>query len=74
MVSAEGSQKEPKQRRARLPQSPPPSSPPKEEEATLSMSHREGEIHEEFDPKEEERVFKKAFLDMTSENPLSRKE
>ena len=29
------------------------------------MSHREGEIHEEFDPKEEERVFKKAFLDMT---------
>ena len=29
------------------------------------MSHREGEIHEEFDPKEEERVLRKAFLDMT---------
>ena len=28
------------------------------------MSHKEGEIHEEVDPKEEERVFKKAFLDM----------
>ena len=29
------------------------------------MPHREGEIHEEFDSKEEERVFGKAFLDMT---------
>ena len=48
-----------------LPQYPPPSSPPKEVELSLSMPHREGEIHEEVDPKEEERVFKKAFLDMT---------
>ena len=29
------------------------------------MSSREGEAHEEMDPKEEERVFRKAFLDMT---------
>ena len=29
------------------------------------MPHEEGEIHEEFDPKEEERVFRKSFLDMT---------
>ena len=29
------------------------------------MSHREGEIHEEVDPKEEDKVFRKAFLDMT---------
>ena len=28
------------------------------------MPHEEGEIHEEVDPKEEERVFRKAFLDM----------
>ena len=65
MVEAGGSQKEPKQRRARLPQSPPPSSPPKEAEAPLSMPHEEGEIHEEVDPKEEERMFMKAFIDMT---------
>ena len=65
LVGAEGSQEEPKQRRARKTQSPPPSSLPKEAEAALSMSHREGEIHEEVDPKEEERVFWKAFIDMT---------
>ena len=29
------------------------------------MPNEEGEIHEEVDPKEEERVFGKAFLDMT---------
>ena len=29
------------------------------------MPQEEGEIHEEVDPKEEERVFRKAFLDMT---------
>ena len=29
------------------------------------MPHEEGEIHKEVDPKEEERVFKKAFVDMT---------
>ena len=65
LVGAEGSQEEPKKRRTRLPQSPPPSSPLKESETTLSMPHEEGEIHEEFYPKEEERVFRKAFLDMT---------
>ena len=65
MVEAEGTQEEPKQRRAILPQSPPPISPPKEVEATLSMPPEEGEIHEEFYPKEEERVFRKSFLDMT---------
>ena len=65
MVEAEGYQKEPKKRRERLPQSPPPSSPPNETEPSLIMPHEEGEIHEEVDPKEEERVFKKAFLDMT---------
>ena len=53
LVEARGSQKEPKKRRARFPQYPPPSSPPKEVEAPLSMPHEEGEIHEEFDPKEE---------------------
>ena len=65
LVEAKGPQKEPKKRRARLPQSPPPNSPPKETEAPLSMPHEEGEIHEEVDPKEEERVLKKAFLDIT---------
>ena len=29
------------------------------------MPHEEGEIHEEFDPKEEERVFRNALLDIT---------
>ena len=53
LVGVEGSQEEPKKKRERLPQSPPPSSPPKEADSTLSMSHREGEIHEEVDPKEE---------------------
>ena len=48
-----------------MPQSPPSSSTPKEAEAPLSMPHEEGEIHEEVYPKEEERVFRKAFLDMT---------
>ena len=46
LVEARMSQKEPKQRREKLPQSPPPSSPPKEAEAPLRMSHEEGEIHE----------------------------
>ena len=48
-----------------MPQYPPPSSPPKEAEAPLSMPHEEVEIHEEVDSKEEERVFRKEFLDMT---------
>ena len=38
--------------------------PPRALEAATSMSSREGEAHEEMDPKEEERVFRKAFLDM----------
>lgn len=60
-----GSQSEPQQRRERFPHSPPPSSPPKEIEEAISMPPGEEEIHEEVDPKEEERVFRKAFLDMT---------
>ena len=64
-MEAEVYQKEPKQRREILPQSPPPISPPKEVEAPLSMPHEEGEIHEEIDPKEEERLFRKKFVDMT---------
>ena len=43
LVEEKGSQKEPKQKRERLPQSPPPStSPLKEAEAPLSMPHEEG--------------------------------
>ena len=45
-------------RRAREP-------PPRAIEAASSMSSREREALEEIDPKEEERVFRKAFLDMT---------
>ena len=65
MVEARGSQSEPQQRREIFPLSPPPSSPPKEAEETLSMPLEEEEIHEEVDPKEEEMVFMKAFIDMT---------
>ena len=65
LVEVGGSQKEPKKRRERLPQSPPPSSPPKEAEAPLIIPHEEGEIHEEFYLNEEETMFRKAFLDMT---------
>ena len=39
--------------------------PPRALEAAASMSSREGEAPEEMDPKEEERVFRIAFLDMT---------
>ena len=46
LVGAEGSQEEPKKRRARFPQSPPPSSAPKEARVPLSMPQEEGEIHE----------------------------
>ena len=46
LVEVGGSQKEPKERRVILPQSPPPSSPPNEAEAPISMPHEEGEIHE----------------------------
>ena len=65
LVEARGSQREPQQRRGILPHYPPPSSPPKEAEEAISMPPGEEKIHEEVDPKEEERVFRKEFLDMT---------
>ena len=39
--------------------------PPRAIEVASSMSSREGEAPEDLDPKEEEWVFQKAFLDMT---------
>ena len=39
--------------------------PPRVIEVASSMSSREGEAPEDMDPKEEERVFQKDFLDMT---------
>ena len=65
LVEARCSQSEPQQRREILPHFPPPSSPPKEAEEAISMHLGEEETHEEVDPKEEERVFRKAFLDIT---------
>ena len=65
LVEERGSQSEPLKMRARLPHSTPPSSPPRGAEATSSMLPGEEETHEEADPKEEERVFRKAFIDMT---------
>ena len=55
LVSA---QRNPQPRRVREP-------PPRAIEAASRMSSREGEAPEDMDPKEEERVFRKAFLDMT---------
>ena len=55
LVSA---QTNPQPRRVRNP-------PPIALEVASSMSSREGEIPEEMDPKEEERIFRKAFLEMT---------
>ena len=57
-------QSNPQPRRERVPLSPPSISPQREVEEAISMTSREGEIHEGFDPKEEERVFRKAFLDL----------
>ena len=51
-------QSNPQPRRVREPS-------PRALEAATRMSSREGEAPEEMDPKEEERVFQKAFLDMT---------
>ena len=65
LVESRGSRSEPQQRMAILPHSPPPSSPPKESKSKLSMPPEEEEINEEVDPKEEERVFRKEFLDVT---------
>ena len=47
-----------------MPLSPPSISPQREAEEDISMNSREGEIHEEVDPKEEEKVFRKEFLDL----------
>ena len=63
-METSGSQSEPQKRRARLPHSPPPSSPPREAEEVIIMPRSEEETNEEVDPKEEERVFRKSFLDM----------
>ena len=48
-----------------MPLSPPSISPQREAEVAIRMTLREEGTHEEVDPKEEERVFRKAFLDMT---------
>jgi hypothetical protein len=58
-------QSNPLPRRARVPLSPPSISPQREAEEAISMTSREGEIPEVVDPNEEERVFRKAFLDLT---------
>ena len=52
-------------RRARVPLSPPFISSSLALESATNMSSREGEVHEEMDPKEEERFFRKSFLDLT---------
>lgn len=55
----------PQSRKAGEP-SPPPSFSPSRVSAEVSkMSEHEGEIPTEIDPREEERVFRKAFLDLT---------
>ena len=48
-----------------MPVSPPSISPQREAEESISMTSREERTHEDVDPKEEERVFRKEFLDMT---------
>ena len=47
-----------------MPLTPPSNSPSRATEEDLSMSSREGESPEDIDPKEEEHVFRKSFLDM----------
>ena len=54
----------PQPRRERVALSSPSILPQREAGEAISMSSREGEIHEEVDPKDEERVFRKAFLDL----------
>ena len=54
----------PQPRKARVPLHPPSISSSIALESATSMSSREGEVHEEMDPKEEEGVFRKNFLDM----------
>ena len=55
----------PRPRGTRVPLHPPSISSSVAFESATNMSSREGEVHEEMDPKEEERVFRKAFLDLT---------
>ena len=57
-------QSNPQPRRARVPLSPTSISPQREAKESIIMTSREGEILEELDPKDEERVFRKAFLDL----------
>ena len=58
-------QDNPQIRRARVPLSPPSNSLSIALEEASSIFEREGEVPEDMDPKEEEWVFRKAFLDMT---------
>ena len=58
-------QANPQPRRAREPFHPPYITHPRVTEEASSMSSREGESPEDIDPKEEELVFQKSFLDMT---------
>ena len=58
-------QDNPQPRRAIEPLPPPSITPLRVTEEASSMSSREGEPPEDIDPKEEEWVFRKAFLDMT---------
>ena len=58
-------QDNPQPRRARVPLSPPSISSSLALESATDITSREEEVHEEIDPKEEERIFRKAFLDMT---------
>ena len=57
-------QDNPQPRRARVPLSPPYISPTREYKEAIIMSPREGEVPEDIDLKEEERVFQKALLDL----------
>ena len=55
----------PQSRKAREPSPPPSISPSRVSAEASRMSAHEGEIPADMDPKEEERVFRKAFLDLT---------
>ena len=55
-------QDNPQPRRARVPLSQPYNSPSIALEEASSMSEREGEVPEDMDPREEERVFRKRFF------------
>ena len=55
----------PQSRKAREPSTPPSISPSRVSAEVSRMSEHEGEIPTETDPREEETVFRKAFLDLT---------